>query len=36
MIVVLLLYAYYVGLPSSGKIEKACWQDATLTTWLIS
>jgi hypothetical protein len=27
-LVVLLLYAYCVGLPSSRKIEKACWQDA--------
>jgi hypothetical protein len=26
--VVLLLYAYCVGLPSSRKIEKACWEDA--------
>ena len=26
--VVLLLYAYCVGLPSSRKIEKACWDDA--------
>jgi len=29
MMVVLLLYAYCVGVPSSRKIEKACWQDAT-------
>ena len=28
MIVVLLLYAYCVGLPSSRKIEKPCWEDA--------
>ena len=28
MLVVLLLYAYCVGLPSSRKIEKACWEDA--------
>ncbi|WP_409995634.1 transposase [Cyanobium sp. ATX 6F1] len=28
MIVVLLLYAYCVGLPSSRKIEKTCWEDA--------
>jgi transposase len=28
MMVVLLLYTYDVGLPSSGKIEKACWEDA--------
>jgi len=28
MMVVLLLYAYGVGLPSSRKIEKACWEDA--------
>lgn len=28
MNVVLLLYAYCVGLPSSRKIEKACWEDA--------
>ena len=28
MMVVLLLYAYCVGLPSSHKIEKACWEDA--------
>jgi len=28
MMVVLLLYAYCVGLPSSRKIEKACWEDA--------
>ena len=26
--VVLLLYAYCVGSPSSRKIEKACWEDA--------
>ncbi len=25
---VLLLYAYCVGLPSSRKIKKACWEDA--------
>ena len=28
MMVLLLLYAYCVGLPSSRKIEKACWEDA--------
>jgi len=28
MMVVLLLYAYCVGLSSSRKIEKACWEDA--------
>jgi transposase len=28
MMVVLLLYAYCIGLPSSRKIEKACWEDA--------
>ncbi|CAK6698023.1 hypothetical protein BBFGKLBO_02371 [Synechococcus sp. CBW1107] len=28
MMVVLLLYAYCVGLPSSRKIEQACWEDA--------
>jgi len=28
MMVVLLLYAYCVGSPSSRKIEKACWEDA--------
>ena len=28
MLVVLLLYAYCVGLPSSRMIEKACWEDA--------
>ena len=28
MLVVLLLYAYCVRLPSSRKIEKACWEDA--------
>ena len=28
MMVVLLLYAYCVGLPSSRKIERACWEDA--------
>ena len=27
MMAVLLLYAYCVGLPSSRKIEKACWED---------
>ena len=27
MMVVLPLYAYWVGLPSSRKIEKACWED---------
>jgi transposase len=26
--VVLLLYAYCVGLPSSRKIEKICWEDS--------
>jgi transposase len=28
MMVVLLLYAYCIGMPSSRKIEKACWEDA--------
>ena len=28
MMVLLLLYAYCVGMPSSRKIEKACWEDA--------
>jgi transposase len=28
MMVVLLLYAYYVGIPSSRRIERACWEDA--------
>jgi len=28
MMVVLLLYAYCVGMPSSRKIQKACWEDA--------
>ncbi len=28
MMMVLLLYAYCVGLPSSRKIEKSCWEDA--------
>jgi transposase len=28
MMVVLLLYAYCVGLPSSRRIEKTCWEDA--------
>ena len=28
MMVLLLLYAYCVGLPSSRKMEKACWEDA--------
>jgi transposase len=28
MMVVLLLYAYCVGLPSSRRIERACWEDA--------
>jgi len=28
MMVVLLLYAYCVGIPSSRKIERACWEDA--------
>jgi transposase len=28
MMVVLILYSYCVGLPSSRKIEKACWEDA--------
>lgn len=28
MMVVLLLYAYGVGLPNSRKIELACWEDA--------
>ena len=27
MMAVLLLYAYCIGLPSSRKIEKACWED---------
>ena len=28
MMVLLLLYAYCIGLPSSRRIEKACWEDA--------
>jgi transposase len=28
MMVVLLLYAYCVGIPSFGWIERACWEDA--------
>ena len=28
MMVLLLLYAYCVGLPSSRKIKKACWEDS--------
>ncbi|MEB3184563.1 MAG: transposase [Cyanobacteriota bacterium] len=28
MMVVLLLYAYFVGIPSSRRIERACWEDA--------
>jgi len=28
MMVLLLLYAYCVGLPSSRRIERACWEDA--------
>ena len=28
MMVVLLLYAYCVGIPSSRRIEQACWEDA--------
>jgi transposase len=28
MMVVLLLYAYCVGMPSSRRIERACWEDA--------
>ena len=28
MMVVLVLYAFCVGLPSSRKIEQACWEDA--------
>jgi transposase len=28
MLVVLLLYAYCVGIPSSRRIERACWEDA--------
>jgi transposase len=28
MMVVLLLYAYRVGIPSSRRIERACWEDA--------
>jgi transposase len=28
MMVLLLLYGYCVGLPSSRRIEKACWEDA--------
>jgi hypothetical protein len=27
-LVVLLLYAYCVGIPSSRRIERACWEDA--------
>jgi transposase len=27
MMVVLLLYAYCVGIPSSRRIERACWED---------
>jgi transposase len=26
-LVVLLLYAYCVGIPSSRRIERACWED---------
>ena len=32
MMVVLLLYAYCVGIPSSRRIERACWEDAA--QWL--
>jgi transposase len=28
MMVLLLLYAYCVGIPSSRRIERACWEDA--------
>jgi len=28
MMVVMLLYIYYVGVPNSRKIDKACWEDA--------
>jgi hypothetical protein len=28
MMVVLLLYSYCVGIPSSRRIERACWEDA--------
>ena len=28
MMVVLMLYAYCVGIPSSRRIERACWEDA--------
>ncbi len=28
MMVVLVLYAYCVGFPSSPRIERACWEDA--------
>ena len=28
MMVVLLLYVYCVGIPSSRRIERACWEDA--------
>lgn len=28
MMVMLLLYAYCVGIPSSRRIERACWEDA--------
>lgn len=31
MMVVLLLYAYCIGLPSSRKIDKACWEDAAFS-----
>jgi len=27
-LVVLLLYAYCIGMPSSRRIERACWEDA--------
>jgi transposase len=28
-LVVLFIYAYCVGIPSSRRIEKACWENAT-------
>jgi transposase len=28
MMVMLLLHAYCVGIPSSRRIERACWEDA--------
>jgi hypothetical protein len=33
MMVVLLLDAYCVGIPSARRIERACWEEAAFRVW---